>query len=72
MKVREISLRVAVTLKAFMPRFSRLEKYVKKWISTTNIAPEKAGFYVGKALAKMRVFLSTDKTFDIVEILREE
>jgi len=43
-----------------------------RWTGDTDVSPEILGTYIGKALAKMDVFLATEKKFDIVEILHNE
>jgi len=41
------------------------------WTGDVDIPPEEMGIYIGKALAKMGVFLATEEPIDVVEI-REE
>lgn len=43
-----------------------------KWTGSTNVTPEEMGTYVGKALAKMNVFLITKEPIDVSETLEEE
>jgi len=42
------------------------------WTGKIDVAPEEMGAYIGKALARMNVFLATREPLDIVKILREE
>ena len=43
-----------------------------KILGELNATPEEFGKFVGMGLAKMGIFLRGEKSFDIVEILREE
>ena len=43
-----------------------------RWTGNVDVPPEVMGAYIGKALAKMNIFLATEKQFDIARILREE
>ena len=42
------------------------------WTGSVDVTPEEMGAYIGKALARMNVFLVTREPLDIVKILREE
>jgi len=42
------------------------------WTGETDVSPEEMGRYVGRALAKMKLFLITEEPVDAVEVLREE
>ena len=42
------------------------------WTGSVDVTPEEMGAYIGKALARMNVFLATREPLDIVKILREE
>ena len=42
------------------------------WTRSGEVPPEEAGAYVGRALAKMGVFLQTEGLVDVLEALREE
>lgn len=42
------------------------------WTGNTDVTPEEMGTYIGKALARMNVFLATEKPLDIVKIIEEE
>jgi len=42
------------------------------WTGNTDLTPEEMGTYIGKVLARMNVFLATEKPIDIVKILEEE
>ena len=42
-----------------------------KWTGETDVSPEELGEYVGRALARMGVFLSTEEPIDAVELVRE-
>lgn len=42
------------------------------WTRGGEMPPEEAGAYVGRALAKMGVFLQTEGPVDVLEALREE
>ena len=43
-----------------------------EWTGDTDITPEEMGQYIGKALAKMKIFLVTEKPLDIIKIIEEE
>jgi len=42
------------------------------WTGNIDVMPEEMGIYIGKALAKMNIFLATKKPIDIVKIIEEE
>ena len=42
------------------------------WTGENDAAPEEAGGYVGRALAKMGVFLRTKGSIDVLKALKEE
>lgn len=42
------------------------------WTGENDAAPEEAGGYVGRALAKMGVFLRTEESIDVLKALKEE
>ena len=42
------------------------------WTGKNDVKPEEMGRYIGKALAKMGVFLSTLEPIDSVRLLRED
>jgi len=42
------------------------------WTGSTDVTPEEMGIYIGKALAKMNIFLATEKPIDVVRIIEEE
>ncbi|ADM27577.1 hypothetical protein Igag_0748 [Ignisphaera aggregans DSM 17230] len=42
------------------------------WTGSTDVMPEEMGIYIGRALAKMNIFLATEKPIDIVKIIEEE
>ena len=42
------------------------------WTGKVDLTPEEMGIYVGKALARMNVFLETKKRFDIIQVLNKE
>jgi len=42
------------------------------WTGGTDVTPEELGAYMGRILAKMNVFLATEKPVDVVRIIKEE
>jgi len=42
------------------------------WTGGTDLAPEEEGAYMGKALARMNVFLATEEPLDMAKIIEEE
>jgi len=42
------------------------------WTGSTDVTPEGMGAYIGRILAKMNVFLATEKPVDVVRIIKEE
>jgi len=42
------------------------------WTGSTDVMPEELGAYIGRALAKMNIFLVTEKPIDVVRIIEEE
>lgn len=42
------------------------------WTGDMNVSPEGLGAYLGKALARMGIFLSTTESIDTVKLLRED
>lgn len=42
------------------------------WTRENDATPEEAGGYVGRALAKMGVFLRTEESIDVLKALKEE
>jgi len=42
------------------------------WTGEVDVSPEEMGRYVGRALAKMKLFLVTEEPVDAVEMLGEE
>ena len=62
----ELWLRILDELRSLeMPIFAM-------WTGKADISPEEMGNYVGKALAKMGLFLSTTEPIDITEVFRKE
>jgi len=42
------------------------------WTGSIDVTPEEMGTYIADALAKMNVFLATEKPIDIITIIEEE
>ncbi len=43
-----------------------------EWTGELDVAPDEMGQYIGKAFAKMGLFLVTEKPLDIAKIIEEE
>ncbi len=62
----EYWLRIVDTVKSYgIPVFVA-------WTGRNDVSPEEMGSYIGRALAKMSVFLSTREPLDVAKILEEE
>ncbi len=42
------------------------------WTGNMNVSPEELGAYIGKALARMGIFLSTTEPIDAAKLLEEK
>lgn len=64
------------SLEYWMKILDKVQRYgipiFVEWTGDTDVTPEEMGYYLGKVLAKMNVFLATKEPLDIIRILREE